>query len=92
MAKRYDDFVIGFITQRKLVNEPNFVHMTPGVNLSSEGDDLGQQYNTPEHVITKNGCDVIIVGRGIITAKDPAAEAKRYQEAGWSAHLKRVRA
>lgn len=85
MAHDFSDFVMGFISQKKMTNNPAFIHMTPGVNLGDSGDKLGQQYNTPEHVIGTNGSDVIIVGRGIIQAKDPVGEALRYKEAGWKA-------
>lgn len=87
MAKMHDDFVIGFISQHKLVDDPRFIHMTPGVNLSKKGDSLGQNYHTPENVIRNNKSDVIIVGRGILEAEDPLKEAQLYQKAGWEAYL-----
>lgn len=62
---------------------------TTGVNLSSSGDKLGQQYQTPGSAVQK-GADFIIAGRGIYAADDPVAAAKRYQEEGWKAYLDRV--
>ena len=86
MAQNNSDFVIGFITMKKLLDDPKFINFTPGVKLAGGGDKLGQQYNTPENVIGKQGSDVIIVGRGIYEADDPVAEAKKYKEAGWKAY------
>lgn len=89
MAEDNKDFVIGFITMKKLLEDPEFINMTPGVQLAIGGDTLGQQYNTPEKVIKENKSDVIIVGRGIYEAADPIAEAKKYRAAGWQAYLER---
>ncbi|MFI5333568.1 MAG: orotidine-5'-phosphate decarboxylase [Chlamydiales bacterium] len=86
MADRYPDFVIGFICLRKLAHDPRFIHMTPGVQMETGGDALGQKYRTPESVI-RAGSDMIIVGRGITSAKDPLAAARMYREAGWGAYL-----
>lgn len=97
MAARNQDFVIGFIGQRRLPVpaqengvDPDFLYLTPGVSMAEPGDSLGQQYRSPEQVILDSGCDVIIVGRGIYGAADPAAKAREYQKAGWDAYLKRV--
>ena len=57
--------------------------------MSSSGDALGQQYQTPESAV-KRGADFIIAGRGIYAAADPVAAVKRYQEEGWMAYLNRV--
>ena len=107
-AARADaDFVIGYIAQRSLneSKKDNFISFTPGVNLPAEGvadsaarkgDGLGQQYRTPEIVVAKDGCDIIIVGRGILEAenvkqgKTRAQEAERYREAAWKAYEARV--
>jgi len=86
MAIEHRDFVIGFIVQRKISEDPAFIHFTPGVHLSQEGDPLGQQYNSPEEVIVNKGCDVIIVGRGILQDADPIAATNRYREASWKAY------
>lgn len=90
MAKQHKDFCIGFICLKKLSDDPTFIHMTPGVQLKAGSDALGQQYQTIEDAINA-GTDVIIVGRGILTAKDPEAEAQLYQKRGWEAYVKRQR-
>jgi uridine monophosphate synthetase len=86
--------------------EDDFIHMTPGCQLPpaedeyddedkpqapAMGDGKGQQYNTPEKIIGICGADIAIVGRGIIKASDPEAEADRYRSAAWKAYTERVR-
>jgi len=99
-ARRHPDFVLGFVAQRALNAEEadNFVCLTPGVSLpvdgqagAAGGDGLGQQYRTPETVVLGDGCDIVIVGRGVIGATDRAAEAKRYRDEAWKAYSRRVR-
>lgn len=93
MALDHSDFVIGFVASRRLIYGPNSDHlitMTPGVNFSTNGDKMGQQYNTPHTVINERHSDIIIVGRGIYQADDPLYEAISYKEAGWAAYTKRL--
>lgn len=99
IARKNREFVMGFIAQRSLNTEPddNFITMTPGCQLpppgqegKKMGDNLGQQYNTPHKLIFEQGCDIIIVGRGIVRAADRAAEAERYKRASWTAYEKRI--
>jgi len=84
-ANRYPEFVMGFISQHRLSDNPGLIHMTPGVQFAASGDDLGQQYVTPEQAIQQRGSDVIIVGRGIYQAIDPLKTARDYRLASWQA-------
>lgn len=90
MAEQYPEFVIGFITQHALTTDPRWINFTPGIKLEKGTDALLQQYNTPESAILERGCDVIIVGRGILTAESPLEEAKRYRASGWKAYQLRT--
>lgn len=100
-AREYRRFVIGYVAQECLNSEPddNFIHTTPGCKLPPEGEDengqiagdgLGQQYNTPAKLVGIKGTDIVIVGRGIITADDPQSEAERYRRKAWKAYLTRI--
>ncbi|KAK2187337.1 hypothetical protein NP493_169g04012 [Ridgeia piscesae] len=86
MAEENSNFVMGFICQGSLTDDPRFIHMAPGVQLGGSGDQLGQQYNSPAQMVTEKRVDVIIVGRGILNAEDPVATAKLYQHAGFEAY------
>ena len=88
LAKKHKGFVFGFICTSSVCDDPQFVHLTPGVNLGKSGDAQGQQYNTPEDVICNKRSDVIIVGRGIYESDDPISKAKEYQQAGFAAYKK----
>ena len=84
-AKQYDDFVIGFIGLKKLTDDYKFLTMTPGVKLAESTDNLKQQYNTPDKVIS-GGSDIIIVGRGIYQAPDPLTEAEKYRKLAYETY------
>jgi orotidine 5'-phosphate decarboxylase subfamily 1 len=104
-SEEHSAFVMGFICQHRLSDRPGLLHLSPGVQLppagvaavssasssgSTGGDSLGQQYHSPSSIIGTQGSDIIIVGRAIIAADDPRAEARRYQQAGWQAYLDAV--
>lgn len=101
-AREHKDFVMGFVSQEALNSETDdeFIHMTPGCQLPPEdedadlmetkGDGKGQQYNTPQKLVGVAGTDIVIVGRGILRAGDPAYEAERYRSAAWKAYTERV--
>jgi uridine monophosphate synthetase len=55
-----------------------------------KGDGMGQQYNTPQKLIGLLGTDIVIVGRGILKAADPVAEAERYRVKAWEAYEERI--
>ncbi|KAG0147065.1 hypothetical protein CROQUDRAFT_656519 [Cronartium quercuum f. sp. fusiforme G11] len=83
MARRNKDFVIGFISQRRLegigldTDDPSsedFLVISPGVGIDSSADSLGQRYRTPHEVVCESGADVIIVGRGIYGQTNPLGD------------------
>lgn len=86
MAEQFPEFVLGFISQKKISDDPWWLYMTPGVQLAEGKDILGQQYVTPAKALIENQTDIIIVGRGILQAKDPLSEAKKYRQTGWDAY------
>ncbi len=92
MAEQFPEFVLGFITQKKLSPDPWWLYMTPGVQLEEGKDSLGQQYVTPQKALLENESDIIIVGRGILKAKDPLTEAQKYRKAGWDAYCAGLKA
>ena len=88
-AEKNPDYVMGFIAQQRLNSSHDFIYMTPGVHLDKSGDNLDQQYRTPEQAIIRDGCDIIIVGRAIYEAENPLEQAKRYKKSGWQALMAR---
>ncbi|XP_067891445.1 uridine 5'-monophosphate synthase [Heterodontus francisci] len=90
LAEEHSDFVIGFISNSNISSRSEFINMTPGVRMQIGADNLGQQYLSPEEVIHNKGSDIIIVGRGILSAKDCVEAARIYKKAGWEAYLSRL--
>lgn len=93
-ARQFKTTVMGFITQHRLSSAQEdlaFINFTPGVQMQSGSDQLGQQYVTPEIAINKHGADIIIVGRGIIAAENPVQAARDYRSVGWECYLRTLR-
>ncbi|XP_074157548.1 uridine 5'-monophosphate synthase [Sminthopsis crassicaudata] len=90
MAEENSEFVIGFISGSRVSKKPELLHLTPGVQIQAGADNLGQQYNSPQEVIGNRGSDVIIVGRGILTASNHLEAAEMYRKAAWEAYLTRL--
>jgi orotidine 5'-phosphate decarboxylase subfamily 1 len=96
-AKKNPQWVAGFIGHGTSVEDikrfkakfpGNQLLMMPGVKKEAGSDAMGQQYITIEQAVT-GGADCIIVGRGILKADDPAAEARLYRERAWKAYTER---
>lgn len=77
--------IIGGVSQNEI--SENLLLFTPGVNLATEGDGKGQQYQTPEIVFKNLHSDFIIVGRGIYKAENAEKASLEYKIAGWNAYL-----
>lgn len=91
MASKYPELITGFVCQNKdTFVDSGLIQLTPGVQLESSKDNLGQVYNSPEKVILENGADVIVVGRGIVAAKSPVTQAVIYKDTLWKCYQKRV--
>lgn len=82
MARVYKNNVVGFVSQTKISND-DFLHLTPGVSICSDTDNRGQIYRSPRYVIETEGCDGIIVGRGIIESPDLINTTLMYQKDSW---------
>ncbi|XP_061713754.1 uridine 5'-monophosphate synthase [Cydia pomonella] len=91
MSAKYPDLITGFVCQNKnTFKDPGLIQLTPGVQLETSGDSLGQIYNTPEKVILEKGADIAVVGRGIVAAKSPETQAIVYKDALWKCYMKRI--
>jgi len=87
LAEKFPERITGFIAQQKISENPCWITLTPGIQIGKTADTLGQRYITPHKAITENGSDIIIVGRGILQAKDPLLAAQEYRHASWQARI-----
>ena len=66
------------------------LHMTPGVNIDITEDNIDQQYRSPDKAIIDDGCDIVIVGRGIYRSNNIKEKTKEYQQICWDSYQNKI--
>ena len=103
-AREHKDFVLGFVAQENLNADKRdaFLMFTPGVGIppegqeagvlggKSKGDGMGQRWRGPREVVRDEGVDVVIVGRGVVNARDRPSEAEKYRREAWRGYEERI--
>lgn len=92
VAERNSSICIGIIAQTLQVSDDcSMIKATPGVHISKSNDGKNQQWNHPSQVIGA-GADIVIVGRGIVSAPDNELEAttRLYKEISFMAYCLQV--
>jgi orotidine-5'-phosphate decarboxylase len=95
LSKSNPKYISGFIVQKRISNmtDDRFVYCTPGVREDTASDSHDQRYRTIEDAIVRDGCDVIIVGRGITSSenvKDIMEKAKWYAEKAFKCYTDNI--
>lgn len=95
LCESYTDVVAGFVCQgplpeadHMLEHNPGSSYWVPGIHMHASGDQFGQTYSTVDSAVerfrTRQSARtniILIVGRGITNADDPAATAELYRVA-----------
>jgi uridine monophosphate synthetase len=89
IAEHHSDVVLGTVSQNYRSSNPGIMMLTPGINTERKKDGLGQRYNHPDEAFAKRGVDIMIVGRGIYQAENPALQSEIYRKIGWESYAKR---
>ncbi|XP_071051842.1 uridine 5'-monophosphate synthase [Onthophagus taurus] len=91
MGKTHIETVTGFVCQSpKFLDEPQFIQLTPGVQINESADDCDQRYTSPEAAINEKGADVVVVGRGITKSNDFGKIAEKYRRLLWESYQNRI--
>ena len=89
MAEDFPTLAMGFVCQSSITSDPGMLQFTPGVSMTASSDALGQRYVRPKVAVTDRGADVVIVGRAITKATDPAKAAEEHKLEAYDAYLSR---
>ncbi|KRX52749.1 Uridine 5'-monophosphate synthase [Trichinella sp. T9] len=85
LAQQYRQIVAGFICQKRPINDPSFLYISPGVHYKRRLDD--QNWRTPDKAVRFNRDDIVVVGRGITKEKYSRVWAYTYQQISWDAFI-----
>lgn len=92
LAEANSNICVGIIAQKLQVpDQLSMFKATPGVHMSRSSDGGNQQWNHPDQVMAA-GADVIIVGRGIVSAPPEEWEniTRLYKETAFNAYYQNV--
>lgn len=91
LAREFSHSITGIVCQSpKFLESPALIQLTPGIQLDNAGDNLGQQYNSPECAVLDKGADIGVVGRGITASENLVSAAEKYKKLLWNAYLRRI--
>jgi uridine monophosphate synthetase len=76
MRSKFDN-IVGFVSQE--IVSPNYLTFTPGINLDTKTDHMGQTYNNMSDRMT----DIFIVGRGIYEDYNMENKLREYKQKGY---------
>lgn len=88
VAERNTSVCVGVIAQSLQVSDVcSMIKATPGVHIAQSDDGGNQQWNHPSKVIDL-GADIVIVGRGIVSAptEELGATTRLYKEVSYKAY------
>ncbi|KRZ02596.1 Uridine 5'-monophosphate synthase, partial [Trichinella zimbabwensis] len=85
LAQEYRQIVGGFICQKRPINDPSFLYISPGVHYKRGMED--QNWRTPDKAVRFNRDDIIVVGRGITKETYSRVWAYTYQQISWDAFM-----
>ncbi|KRY65418.1 Uridine 5'-monophosphate synthase, partial [Trichinella pseudospiralis] len=85
LAQQYRKIVGGFICQKRPINDPSFLYISPGIHYKRGMKD--QNWRTPDKAVRFNRDDIIVVGRGITKEKFSRVWAYTYQQISWDAFM-----